>query len=138
MNFLIVDDIEAKAALVRIILWEYFGNKIQVSIATKFNTARTYIQNGDSYSIIFLDGDLKDEKNGIDLIPIIKSQRHLATAEIVMISDNESLVDAAVEKGVSKSISPDSLSKSAHTGNAPEEIFEILQKIKKAHYISSH
>lgn len=139
MEFLIVDDIPAKANLVKIILEQFFdGMPIKVTMAKKFHTARTLIKKGDSFRIIFLDGDLKDAQSGVDLIPIIRSQRHLAASEIVMISDNENWVAEAKKLGVNKSLSYTEIEESVIAGRAPDNISEILQKLKKEMSCSSH
>ena len=132
MEFLIVDDVLAKANLVKIILADFFdGIPIKVCMATKFNSACTYIENGDSFRMIFLDGDLKDEKTGVDLIPVIKKQRHLAASEIVMISDNQKLVAEANKLGVTTSLFYMEIEESATIGYEPDKISDILQKLKK-------
>lgn len=139
MEFLIVDDIPAKANLVKIILEQFFdGMPIKVTMAKKFHTARTYIEKGDSFRIIFLDGDLKDQYTGVDLIPIIKSKLNLAASEIVMISDNENWVAEAKKLGVNKSLSYTEIEESVIAGRAPDNISEILQKLKKEMSCSSH
>lgn len=139
MEFLIVDDVLAKANLVKIILEEFFDDiPIKVSMAKKFNDARTFIKKGDSFRIIFLDGDLKDAQSGVDLIPIIRSQRHLAASEIVMISDNQKLVAEANKLGVTTSLSYMEIEESATIGYEPDKISDILQKLKKEMSCSSH
>ena len=139
MEFLIVDDVPAKASLVKIILEQFFDNiPIKVSMAKKFNSACTYIENGDSFKIVFLDGDLKDEKTGVDLIPVIKKQRHLAASEIVMISDNKNRVAEAKKLGVNKSLSYAEIEESVIAGRTPDNISEILEKLKKEMSCSSH
>lgn len=139
MEFLIVDDIPAKANLVKIILEQFFdGMPIKVTMAKKFHTARTYIEKGDSFRIIFLDGDLKDQYTGVDLIPIIKSKLNLAASEIVMISDNQKLVAKANKLGVTTSLSYMEIEESATIGYEPDKISDILQKLKKEMSCSSH
>lgn len=139
MEFLIVDDIPAKANLVKIILEQFFdGMPIKVTMAKKFHTARTYIEKGDSFRIIFLDGDLKDQYTGVDLIPIIKSKLNLAASEIVMISDNQKLVAKANKLGVTTSLSYMEIEESATIGYEPDKISDILQKLKKEMSFSSH
>lgn len=139
MEFLIVDDVLAKANLVKIILEQFFESMpIKVTMAKKFHTARTYIEKGDSFRIIFLDGDLKDQYTGVDLIPIIKSKLNLAASEIVMISDNQKLVAKANKLGVTTSLSYMEIEESATIGYEPDKISDILQKLKKEMSYSSH
>ena len=102
MYVLIVDDAKPKKEMLRMMLEKIFHNEqIHLSWATNFIDEQNRFQNRDAYSIILLDGDLKDIRgNGVDLIPFIREKLWLAGATIIMTTYDERLRTAANKAGV--------------------------------------
>jgi DNA-binding response OmpR family regulator len=141
MYVLIVDDAKPKKEMLRMMLEKIFHNEqIHLSWATNFIDAQNRFQNRDAYSIILLDGDLKDIRgNGVDLIPFIREKLWLAGATIIMTTYDERLRTAANKAGVPLFITPqDCEDFVVYDKELPNDIVQVFNKFKLEMSHSSH
>lgn len=141
MYILIIDDAKPKKEMLLMMLEEVFQNEqIHLSWAKNFVDAQNRFENGDAYSIILLDGDLKDIRgNGVDLIPLIRKKLWLAGTTIIMTTYDERLRTAAKEAGVPLFITPqDCEDFVVHDKKLPNEIMDVFNKYKLEMSHSSH
>lgn len=141
MYILIIDDAKPKKEMLRMMLEKVFQNEqVHLSWATNFIDAQNRFENGDAYSIILLDGDLKDIRgNGVDLIPHIRKKLWLAGSTIVMTTYDERLRIAAKETGVQLYITPQDCEEFViHDKELPSEIMNVFNKYKLEMSHSSH
>lgn len=141
MYVLIVDDAKPKKEMLRLMLEKVFQNEqIHLSWARNFIDAQNRFQNGDAYSIILLDGNLRDVRgNGVDLIPFIREKLWLAGSTIVMTTYDEHLRAEAKKAGVPLFITPEACEDLVvNDKELPSEIMNVFNKYKLEMSTSSH
>lgn len=141
MYILIIDDSKPKKEMLRMMLEKVFQNEqVHLSWATNFIDAQNRFENGDAYSIILLDGDLKDIRgNGVDLIPLIRKKLWLAGSTIVMTTYHEHLKAEAKKAGVPLFITPQACEDFVvHDKELPNEVMNVFNKYKLEMSHSSH